>query len=602
VKLEDVRGQAEAKEEVKRIVDLWQSGELFERAGGKRERGLLFLGAPGTGKTMLAKAIATGFNSPIVTIPGSGFAQTFIGIDALIVRWLAHKAKKLAAKWGGQCIVFIDEIDAVGMRRQALQGASMTLAGDPSFYGPWGALNSSGDLVVESAAWREYLFTRRAPESRSPYPLWMRKFGNILNQGAFPGMMGGGQGQLALNQLLVTMDGIDNPPFLRRIFTNRTNTILDAMYIIPRRIGSVSLRVPHARPTGNQIYFIGATNVPIENLDPALTRPGRMGRHVWFRTPTKDDRKDIFDLYLDRVNHDPDLDHPQRRDEIARITNGYSPAMIEQICSMALTNAHHEGHAYFEWGHLIEAMTTVESGTAVGVRYVASQTRAIAIHEAGHAATAHVYRPNLESSRLSIKMRGDSLGHHQAFEKEERFDHKWQSEELGSLVHTLGAMAAEHAFYGETSNGVGGDLEHATTRAAIMVGAAGMGPTRIDLSAAKMDDESEAEARERIMKRFEKIGLTLMNRTRGSADFHADPVASVLHDPFKRAQAAQTMGEAFVVAHNFVVHNRESVEKIADAVMEKQELYGDELMRLLDSVRLEKPEIDLTEEDAWPRL
>ena len=90
---------------------------MFEQAGGKRERGLLFLGAPGTGKTMLAKAIATGFNSPFVSIPGSGFAQTFIGIDAVIVRFLARKAKKLARKWGGQCIVFIDEIDAVGMRR-----------------------------------------------------------------------------------------------------------------------------------------------------------------------------------------------------------------------------------------------------------------------------------------------------------------------------------------------------------------------------------------------------------------------------------------------------------------------------------------------------
>ena len=75
---------------------------------------------------MMAKAIATGFNSPFVSIPGSGFAQTFIGIDAIIVRYLARKAKKLARKWGGQCIVFIDEIDAVGMRRHALGAAHRT--------------------------------------------------------------------------------------------------------------------------------------------------------------------------------------------------------------------------------------------------------------------------------------------------------------------------------------------------------------------------------------------------------------------------------------------------------------------------------------------
>jgi SpoVK/Ycf46/Vps4 family AAA+-type ATPase len=102
---------------VRRVVSIWQSGEAFERAGGKRERGLLFLGAPGTGKTMLAKALATGFNSPFISIPGSGFAATFIGIDAIVVRILARRAKRLARKWGGQCIVFIDEIDAVGMRR-----------------------------------------------------------------------------------------------------------------------------------------------------------------------------------------------------------------------------------------------------------------------------------------------------------------------------------------------------------------------------------------------------------------------------------------------------------------------------------------------------
>src|SRR5579872_5641482 len=145
VKLDHVRGQAEAKEEVRRIVNLWQSGEIFEQAGGQRERGLLFLGAPGTGKTMLAKAIATGFNSPIVTIPGSGFAQTFIGIDALMVRYLARKAKRLAAKWGGQCIVFIDEIDAVGTRRSQLQGQSMTPDPAGQFFGRFGALNPTGD-------------------------------------------------------------------------------------------------------------------------------------------------------------------------------------------------------------------------------------------------------------------------------------------------------------------------------------------------------------------------------------------------------------------------------------------------------------------------
>src|SRR5919198_2146337 len=200
VKLDDVRGQAEAKEEVRRVVSLWQSGEAFERAGGKRERGILFFGAPGTGKTMLAKAIATSFNCPIVTIPGSGFAQTFIGMDAVIVRWLARKAKKLARKWGGQCIVFIDEIDAVGMRRNTLGGAMPGMTPRPMsfhevcFFGPNGALNSSEDLILESRAWRERLFAARKPESVAT-PI--SRLGGIVNQ-VFPGMFGGGQGQLAL--------------------------------------------------------------------------------------------------------------------------------------------------------------------------------------------------------------------------------------------------------------------------------------------------------------------------------------------------------------------------------------------------------------------
>ena len=310
----------------------------------------------------------------------------------------------------------------------------------------------------------------------------------------------------------------------------------------------------------------------MERLDPALTRPGRMGRHVWFRTPTKEDRKDIFDLYLDRVAHDPELDTPERRDEIARITNGYSPAMIEQICSMALTNAHHEGMLAFTWKHLVDAMTAIESGTAIGVQYVEHETRAVAIHEAG---------PRGDRARLPARLSsraGSRSGCAAARSATTRRSRRrsasasGSSEAMGELVHVLGAMAAERVFYGENSSGVGGDLQYATARAAMMVGAAGMGPQRVELNGHRFaKGESEEQTREEIMRRFEDIGLQLMNRTRGSADFGGDPIASVLQDRAKRAYAAQILGQAFVTAQNFVAANKPAVEKIADAVIEKKE-------------------------------
>jgi ATP-dependent Zn protease len=590
VRLDDVRGQAEAKEEVRRVVSLWQSGEAFEKAGGKRERGILFLGAPGTGKTMLAKAIATGFNAPIVTIPGSGFAQTFIGMDAVIVRWLAHKAKKLARKWGGQCIVFIDEIDAVGMRRASLGAANAGTAALP-FHGPFGSLSASGDLILETRVWRDRLFSERdAPPRARP------RLASIAEQ-AMPGMFGG-MGQLALNQLLVVMDGIDNPPVLRRFATSKINKWLDASYVVPRRLGSLGLRLPHARPSRTQIYFIGATNVPLEMLDPALTRPGRMGRHIYFRTPTRADRADIFDLYLEKVAHEPDLDAPQRRDELARITNGYSPAMIDQVCSMALTYAQHDGQTRFGFEHLVEAMTTVESGTAVGVDYVPAETRAVAIHESGHAVAGHVAMAGAESTRLSIRMRGGSLGHHQALEKEERFS-AWRSEMFGRLVWGLGAMAAELLFYGETGNGVGGDLSAATATAAYMVGTSGMGPNAISLDG-ELPEEERVRLRRRIMRRYAELGEQLMNRAAG--DPAHDPVASILRSRGKQELAAQILGQAFVESYNVIRSNRGAVERIADELCERKEIYGDELLALLDEQQLARPRVDPRREDVWPTL
>jgi SpoVK/Ycf46/Vps4 family AAA+-type ATPase len=493
------------------------------------------------------------------------------------------------------------------MRRQSLGGgASPVMSPRPQsfhdlcFFGPNGALNPSEDLVLESRAWRERIFAERQPSAAVQTPFLDR----IVNQ-AFPGMFGGG-GQLALNQLLVVMDGIDNPPFFARMMTSTVNKVLDAIYIVPRRVGRMSLRMPHVKPSSSQIYFIGATNVPMEMLDPALTRPGRMGRHVWFRTPTKADRLDIFDLYLAKVSHDEDLDTEKRRDELARVTNGYSPAMIEQVCSMALTIAHHDQRLAFSWDDIVEAMTTVESGTAIGTDYVPDETRAVAIHEAGHAAAAHVYMEGTESTRLSIRRRGAALGHHQAREKEERFS-SWRSDEQAQLVWALGAMAAERVFYGQNSTGVGGDVQSATGRAAWMVGACGMAPEAPELNGrsngkvARTTTKAAETKRDDIMKRFEQIGLQIMNRTGGSLLEH-DPVSGVLNDPSKRALAAQLLGQAYVTAYALISHNQEAVEQIAEALIEKKELFGDELVEILDNAKLQIPKIDLEKAEAWPAV
>jgi cell division protease FtsH len=418
----------------------------------------------------------------------------------------------------------------------------------------------------------------------------------------------GGTGQLGLNQLLIVMDGVDNPPFTRRVMTNKINGLLDASYVVPPRIGRFRLRLPTPKPRKEQIYFIGATNVPIDSLDPALTRPGRMGRHVWFRTPTKQDRLDIFDLYITKVAHDPDLDRPERRDEMARITMGYSPAMIEQVCSLALTYAHHQGRLAFVWDDLVEAMTTLESGTAIGIDYIPEETRAVAIHEAGHAVAGHVYMKGRESTRLSIRMRGGTLGHHQAMEREERFS-RFRSEEIGLLVWGLGAMAAERVFYGENSNGVGGDLMGVTAAAAWMVGASGMGPEPLELNGSigykqngSLRRLTAQEQRNDIMKRFEEIGLQLMNRTASGGPMDHNPIGAVLSDPYKRKTVAQILGQAYIKAHHLIEHNKMQVERIAEAVIEKKELYGDDLVKLLDGAKLEVPQVDLTKESSWPVL
>jgi ATP-dependent Zn protease len=526
VKIEDVRGQKSAVQEMLKILKLMEQGRTYVKAGGKRERGILMVGPPGTGKTMLAKAIATSLQMPIIVSSGAAFQGMFLGMDMVAVFMMVRTAKKQAKRWGG-CTIFIDEFDALGQRRGGMGGGG--------------------------------------------------------GAGGMMGMMGGFQ--LGLNMLLVLMDGIDNPGWFKRWLRRFVNVCLDGLFV-PRQIqvngSKASLRMPQLRPPRYNLFFMGATNRP-SVLDPAVTRPGRFGRIINFDMPTREHRKDIADLYFDKKAHDPELDNPQRREEFARVTEGFSPADIEQATSMALMYAFEDGRSSFTWKDLREALVNVSMGLASPVEYSERDNISVARHEMGHAVAAHFYEPEKAPVTLSIRKRADSLGHHYSVPREEQFIH-YRSEQAGRVRTILGALACERVFYGENSSGVSSDLVQATKLACAMVGAWGMGPDPLPADLSK----KAADFGEGLVSRAEVIqGMQEQGTIEGT----------VLSNPTSRRTVAQIMGAAYVDDWRLMFANREAIDQGAEALVKQRELVGAEIEGLLSSIGLRMPDAD----EAYPK-
>jgi len=531
VNIEDVRGQKGAVTEMRRILRLIEHGRLYVKAGGKRERGVLMVGPPGTGKTMLAKAIASSLQVPIYIAAGGSFAGMFLGIDALSVYLMVRTARKKAKVWGG-CIVFIDEIDALGQRRSGVGGA-----------------------------------------------------GGMM--GGMGGMFGGGQ--LGLNMLLVLMDGIDNPGMILRQLRGLVNLTLDGLFI-PRVIGAngsrLNLRIPPLKAPNYNILFIGATNRP-SVLDEALTRPGRFGRQIVFRLPNREDRKDIAALYFDKKKHDDALDTPGRREEFARITDGYSPADIEQVLSLALLYAFEDGRDVLRWNDIREAMGNVEAGLAIPVEYTERDKIAVARHELGHAIASHFFEKDRSHVRLSIRRRADPQmgeigGYHKSLPQEEEWL-TFRSQLAARLRAGLGSIACEHVFYGENTTGVTGDLIQATSVASQMVGIVGMGADRMDPS---------------LSAKAANIGEQLISVIQVTQGAHEQGTyaGAVLNNPRARRTVAQLLGHAYIDDWRLMNVNKEAIDLAAEALIAQGELMGDEIAGLLDSVGLRAP----TDADPYP--
>jgi cell division protease FtsH len=530
VNIEDVRGQKAAVNEMRKILDLIEHGRLFVKAGGKRERGVLMVGPPGTGKTMLAKGIAASLHVPIYIANGGSFAGMFMGIDALSVFLMVRAARKKAKVWGG-CIVFIDEIDALGQRRSGTGGGAMGMMG---------------------------------------------------------GMMGGGQ--LGLNMLLVLMDGIDNPGMLPRQLRGFVNLTLDGLFL-PRVIAfngtRIPLRIKALKAPAYNILFIGATN-RASVLDEALTRPGRFGRQIVFLMPKRDSRKDIAALYFDKKRHDPALDTPGRREEFARITEGYSPADIEQVLSLALLYAFNDGRESFDWRDVREAMGNVEAGLALPTEYSERDKIRIARHELGHAIASQFFKKDHGHIRLSVRRRADPHlgeigGYHLALPTEEQYS-KFRSQFAADIRHSLGAIACERVFYGENTAGVSEDLRMATAAACQMVGIIGMGA-----------DDLEPQ----LSLQAANIGEQLMSVAEIPKGAHEQSTweGAVLSNPRARRMVAQILGSAYIDDWRLMYVNKDAIDLAAEALLNQGgELMGDEISGLLESVGLRAPEVS----DPYP--
>ena len=359
--------------------------------------------------------------------------------------------------------------------------------------------------------------------------------------GATRAGMGGGGGREGIagvvNELLIQLQSFDQPP-RRAVWLNGVVEI--ANRFLPPGHPMHKPTIPPAN-----VLVIGATNRAAD-LDPALLRPGRFDRTITFDLPSRAGRKDILDRELSRRAHEPEV--AEMTDRLAASTFGYTPAMLVHVLDEALVWALRRGAGEMSWDDVQKAKMTEEIGLAQPVEYTEAERRTIATHEAGHATVAWLIGKARRLEVLSIIKRGGALGMLAHSDTEERFT---QTEsELKSLVEiSLGGLAAEEAFFGERSSGVAGDLKYATTIAAQMVGSMGMGGTLVSYEAVQVGP--------------------------------SNLVAKVLSTDEGRETVAELLAGAKVEVTKLIETNRHIVEALRDALLERDELVGDEIEQVI---------------------
>lgn len=366
VTFDDVAGMSEAKEEVKFAVSQITNAKRLKELGARPCKGILLEGPPGTGKTLLAKAIAGEAGVPFISTSGSDFVEMFVGLGAARVRALWDLAKTNAP-----CVLFIDEIDAVGKRRR-----------------------SGGDGATT-------------------------------------------EGNQTLNELLSQMDGL---------------------------------------ATNMGIFVVGATN-RIDDLDPALVRPGRFDTKIFIGPPkTKKDRDEIIKLYLKNKSLSDDINF----DSVSKLMFGFSGAEIEQVLNEAVLMSIQRGGDGIVSLNDIDAATMKLRTSGVVVKHSSQEDiHTSAVHEAGHAVVNVLLGRKV--SKVSITPYNSGVGGVTVRDVDDVDDKKTltKTEITNEILVLLAGRMAEKVIIGDTSTGCSNDIERATILAYSMIYRFAMDDTKL---------------------------------------------------------------------------------------------------------------------------
>lgn len=410
----DIAGLKQVKSDMELLIDFLKEPEKFNEAGAKMPKGVILTGPPGTGKTLLAKAIAGEANVPFFSVSGSDFIEMFVGVGAKRVRELFKSAEKVAP-----CIIFIDEIDAIGGSREA---------------------QASGNT-----------------EQRQ-----------------------------TINALLSAMDG----------FSGREG-----------------------------ILVIAATN-RIDDLDPALIRPGRFDKQITVPLPdTPSERLEVINLYKNNKKFSDDVDF----NLLSKETIGFSPADIEALLNEAALISVQKKLPYINRKCIDDAIykKLLRGHAKRDAVRDDEELKLVAWHEAGHATIAKLC--DMDVSKVTIvKSTSGAGGVNIIVPKKMGL---YSIDELSNQVRMCyGGRCGEMMLYGDKTKittGASADIKQATGVIHEMITTYGMTDTygMLNLTDLHIDNRTILEEAMKMSKRFEHETMEMLEEYK---DMHQEIVKCLL--------------------------------------------------------------------------